>query len=124
MKVDNYGDFINEKFFRKIFNSSKKKNSSKNTDRVQSCVDDILNFLAENDVYNWNRFMMMSPFDREVIDKLIDSSVKNMNELKEVRFRVRLELSDRNQLLEYKQELEQNEEYEKCALIVKKISQK
>lgn len=124
MKVDNYGDFINEKFFRKIFNSSKKNKSSKKTDRVQTCVDDILNFLAENDVYNWDRFMMMSPFDREVIDKLIDSSVKNMNELKEVRFRVRLELSDRNQLLEYKQELEQNEEYEKCALIVKKISQK
>lgn len=124
MKVDNYGDFINEKFFRKIFNSSKKNKSSKKTDRVQSCVDDILNFLAENDVYNWDRFMMMSPFDREVIDKLIDSSVKNMNELKEVRFRVRLELSDRNQLLEYKKELEENEEYEKCALIVKKISQK
>lgn len=124
MKVDNYGDFINEKFFRKIFNSSKKNKSSKKTDRVQSCVDDILNFLAENDVYNWDRFMMMSPFDREVIDKLIDSSVKNMNELKEVRFRVRLELSDRNQLIEYKKELEENEEYEKCALIVKKISQK
>ncbi len=122
MKVNKYDQFINEEFFKKLFRKSKK--TTKNLDRVQSCVDNILNFLAENDVYDWNRFMKMSPFDREVIDKLIDSEVKGMNELKEVRFRVRLELSNRQQLLDYKDELEQLEEYEKCANIVKKLSQK
>jgi hypothetical protein len=66
----------------------------------------------------------MPAFDRSVIDKLIDSEIKTMDELKEVKFRIRLELSDRKQLLEYKDELESNEEYEKCALIVKKLSQK
>jgi len=122
MKVNKYGQFINEEFFRKIFNKSKKK--SKVTDRVQSCVDNILNFLAENDVYDWNRFMKMTPFDREVIDKLIDSEVRGMDELKEVRFRVRLELSNREQLLELKDEMEQSEEYEKCVQIVKRLSQR
>jgi hypothetical protein len=43
--------------------------------------------------------------------------------LEEIRFRIRLELSDRRQLLDYIKELEQNEEYEKCARIVKKISE-
>jgi hypothetical protein len=46
-----------------------------------------------------------------------------MKELGEIRFRIRLELSDRRQLLDYIKELEQNEEYEKCARIVKKISE-
>jgi hypothetical protein len=68
--------------------------------------------------------MKMPVFDRDVINKLIDSEVKTMDELKEVRFRIRLELSDREQLIEYKNELELEEEYEKCALIVKKLSQK
>lgn len=123
MKIERYDDFINEKFFRKIYNSSKKK-SPKKLDRITKCVQDILNFLAENDIYNWDRFMKMTPFDRDVINHLIDSTVKNMDELKEVRFKVRLELSDRSQLLDYKKELEDLEEYERCAIVVKKMSQK
>ena len=47
----------------------------------------------------------------------------NMKELEEIRFRIKLELSNRKQLLDYIKELEQNEEYEKCARIVKKISE-
>jgi hypothetical protein len=124
MKINKYGEFINEEFFRKLYNSSKKNSKVKKTNKVDSCVEGILNFLAENDVYNWDKFLAMPAFDRSVIDKLIDSEIKTMDELKEVKFRIRLELSDRKQLLEYKDELESNEEYEKCALIVKKLSQK
>ncbi len=124
MKINKYDDFLNEEFFKKIFNSSKKNNKVKKDNRVDSCVDSILNFLAENDVYNWDRFLSMSQFDRSVIDRLIDGEIKTMDELREVKFKIRLELSDRKQLIEYKSELESNEEYEKCALIVKKLSQK
>ena len=124
MKINRYSQFINEEFFKKIFNNSKKKNKTTKLSRVDSCVVNILDFLSENDVYNWNGFMKMSQFDRDVINKLIDSEVETMNELKEVRFRIRLELSNREQLIEYKNELELEEEYEKCALIVKKLSQK
>ncbi len=123
MKINNFDEFINEEFFRRIFNSSKKKSPVK-LNRVESCVESILNFLAENDIYNWDKFLNMSPFDRDVINKLIDSEVKDYKELNEVKFKLRLELSNREQLIEYKTELEQNEEYEKCALIVKKLSQK
>lgn len=124
MKINRYDEFINEEFFKKLYNSSKKNSKSKKLNRVDSCVNGILNFLAENDVYNWDKFLSMPAFDRSVIDRLIDSEIKTMDELKEVKFRIRLELSDRKQLLEYKDELESNEEYEKCALIVKKLSQK
>ena len=124
MKINRYSQFINEEFFKKLFNNSKKKNKTTKLSRVDSCVVNILDFLSENGVYNWNGFMKMSIFDRDVINKLIDSEVKTMDELKEVRFRIRLELSDREQLIEYKNELELEEEYEKCALIVKKLSQK
>ena len=124
MKINRYSQFINEEFFKKIFNNSKKKTKYSKLGRVDTCVNSILDFLAENDVYNWNLFLKMSQFDRDVIDKLIDSEVKTMDELKEVRFRIKLELADRKQLMDYKDELESNEEYEKCALIVKKISQK
>jgi hypothetical protein len=124
MKINRYNQFINEEFFKKIFNNSKKKNKTTKLSRVDSCVVNILDFLSENDVYNWSQFLKMSQFDRDVIDKLIDSEVNNMDELREVRFRLKLELGDRKQLMEYKDELESEEEYEKCALIVKKLSQK
>jgi hypothetical protein len=124
MKINRYNQFINEEFFKKIFNNSKKKNKTTKLSRVDSCVVNILDFLSENDVYNWNQFLKMSQFDRDVIDKLIDSEVNNMDELREVRFRLKLELGDRKQLMEYKDELESEEEYEKCALIVKKLRQK
>jgi len=124
MKINRYNQFINEEFFKKIFNNSKKKNKTTKLSRIDSCVVNILDFLSENDVYNWNKFLKMSQFDRDVIDKLIDSEVNNMDELREVRFRLKLELGDRKQLMEYKDELESEEEYEKCAQIVKKLSQK
>lgn len=122
MKVNNFDQFLNEKFFRKVFNSTKRHKTKGN--RVENCVNNILDFLAENDIYNWDKFMLMSPFDRDVIDRIIDTQVRTMEELKEVRFKVKLELSNRQQLLEWKEELEQQEEFEKCAIIVKKLSQK
>ena len=121
--VVKYGDFINEEFFKRIFNRGKKITpESKN--RIDDCVNTIVKFLKENDINDWNDFMSSNKFDKYVIDSIIDKSVNNMQELEEVRFGIRLELSDRQQLLDYKQELEDDEEYEKCALIVKKLSKR
>ena len=122
MKINRYNQFINEEFFKKLFNNSKKRNKTTKLSRVDSCVVNILDFLSENDVYNWNQFLKMSQFDRDVIDKLIDSEVNTMGELKEVRFKLKLELSNRQQLKNLLKEMEIGEEYEKCALIVKKLS--
>lgn len=119
--MNTYMEFINEEFFKKIFNRNKSKDKSLKS-RVDSCVDSILSFLNENDIKDWNDFMRMSTFDRDVVNKIIDHEVKDFKELKEVNFLIRLELSDNQQLREYLKELEKLEDYEKCAKIVKKIN--
>ena len=93
-----------------------------NNDRIKSCTDGILYFLKDNNINDWNEFVNMSQFKRDVINKMIDKGVKDMKELGEVRFNLKLELSDVEQLREYLKELEKNEEYEKCAKVLKKIS--
>jgi protein-arginine kinase activator protein McsA len=93
-----------------------------NNDRIKSCTDGILYFLKDNNINNWNEFVNVSQFKRDVINKMIDKQVKDMKELGEVRFNLKLELSDVEQLREYLKELEKNEEYEKCAKVLKKIS--
>jgi hypothetical protein len=45
-----------------------------------------------------------------------------MEELKDVTFKLKLELSDRSQLRELLSELESNEEYEKCSQVLKKLT--
>jgi hypothetical protein len=93
-----------------------------NNDRIKSCTDGILYFLKDNNINDWNEFINMSQFKKDVINKMIDNEVKDMKELGEVRFNLKLELSDVEQLKEYLKELEKNEEYEKCAKVLKKIS--
>jgi len=117
-RIESYLNFINEEFFKRIGNS-KKKNK-----RVENAVESILKFLHDNEVYDWNDFEKMSPFDREVVNKLIDHTAKDMNDVKDIRFEIKLDLCDTYQLREYLKELESEEEYEKCALVLKKINQK
>ena len=112
-KINNYTKFIKESFFGK-------KTLTKSN--VQSCTDNILSFLKQNDIHDWNSFNKASQFKRDTINKLIDSETKNMDELKEVRFNIRLELSNREELKDYLKELEDKEEYEKCSRIIKKLS--
>lgn len=121
-RIDSYMEFINEEFFKKMFNKKKSKTSKKS--RLDSCLFNILEFLKENGVNDWNDFINMSQFDRQVVDQIIDHEVKNFEELKEIKFLLKLELADVRQLREFLSEYEETEEYEKCAQIVKKISSK
>lgn len=115
-KMYSYRDFINEGIFRKI----KNKNSKKPT--VDDCVTQIINLLGNYDIYTWDDFMSSNKIDKFLINQIIDKSTSNMKELEQVRFKLRLELSNRTQLRDYLKELEDKEEFEKCALIVKKLS--
>lgn len=119
-KIYNYSDFINEEFFKKLFVKNKKKNVSK----IDSSVEEIIKFLSDNDINSWDDFIYSNKTDKYIVNKLIDNSSKNMEDLKEIRFLIRLELSNTQQLKEFLRELEENEEYEKCARIIKKLSQK
>jgi hypothetical protein len=120
-KIHNYVDFLNEEFFKKIFKKDKKSKSESN---INFCVKEVIKFLNDNDINTWDDFIFSKKLDKYIINQIIDASAKDMNELKEIRFRLRLELSNRNQLREYLKELEENEEYEKCAKVLKKMSEK
>jgi len=118
MKLNNYSDFINEAFFRKL---KSRKRTKVIGDKVENCKNEIIKFLEDNGIFTWNQFEKMSPFQRDVINKLVDKNVDTLKDLKEVTFAIRLELSNPNQLKEYLKELETQEEYEKCAKILQKI---
>lgn len=117
-KITNYANFLNEEFYKKI---SKKENESQSS-KIDSCVAKILDFLNQKAIYTWDNFLYSKKADKFIINKMIDDSTKNMREFEELRFKLKLELSSRQQLRDYLVELQSNEEYEKCALIVKKLS--
>lgn len=119
-KIHNYGDFLNEEFFKKIFGRKKSKPQTKSN--IDICVEEIINFLNDNRIYTWDDFIFSKKTDKYTINKIIDGYANNMKELEEIRFRLRLELSNRNQLREYLSELEQSEQYEKCARVLKMMN--
>lgn len=118
-KINKYNDFLNEEFFKKI---SQRGTQQQQKSKIDQCVEDILHFLNERGIFTWEQFIYSKKIDKYTINKTIDSSTKNMKELEEVRFKLRLELSTRQQLKDYLKELESSEEYEKCVLVVKKLS--
>lgn len=119
-KIHNYGDFLNEEFFKKIFGRKKSKPQTKSN--IDICIEEIINFLNDNKIYTWDDFIYSKKTDKYTINKIIDGYANNMKELEEIRFRLRLELSNRNQLREYLSELEQSEQYEKCARVLKMMN--
>ena len=119
-KIHNYGDFLNEEFFKKIFGRKKSKPQPKSN--IDICIEEIINFLNDNKIYTWDDFVYSKKNDKYTINKIIDGHANNMKELEEIRFRIKLELSNRNQLKEYLKELEQIEDYEKCAQVLKMMS--
>lgn len=121
MNVYRYEEFINEAFFRKI---KKNKNSLSKSDSIKLCSEEIINFLNDNNIYTWNNFLGMSPFKREVINKMIDVKVDSLKEVKEVIFLLKLELCNRSQLQNLISEYESEEDYEKCSQILKKLNEK
>lgn len=116
-KIYKYDNFINEEFFKRIIHRKKIEKKP----QLDSCVEEIINFLNENGIWTWDDFITSGKFDRDFINKLIDHAAKDMKELNEIRFKLRLELSNQKQLRELIKELEESEEYEKCATVLKKI---
>jgi hypothetical protein len=99
----------------------KKKEEPKKLSRVDACIEDIIEFLKDNNIKNWDEFMNASGFERWTVNTIIDSNCENKKELDEVRYKIKLKLSDINQLKDMLNEYEDMEEYEKCSEIQKQI---
>jgi len=118
MKIKKFYDFrVNE-----IFGFKKKEKPMVN--RIDACVEDVIVFLKDNNINNWTEFTTSGRFDRFTINTIIDSNCDSKEELDEVRYRLRLKLSNVKQLKSMIQEYEEVEEYEKCSEIKKEISKK
>jgi len=102
----------------------KKKEEPKKLSRIDACVLDVIDFLKDNKINNWTEFTTTGRFDRWVVDKIIDSNCETKEDLEEVRYRIRLNLSDVEQLNYMLKEYEDMEEYEKCSDIQKEIENK
>lgn len=107
-----------------LFDFSKRKSPTQEKNKIDTCVEEILSFLKSNDIFDWNDFISSGKFDRFVIDKLIDSYCDNIDEVNEVKFKLRLNLCDGDQLKKMIIEFEKIEEYEKCSEIKKEIERR
>ncbi len=114
MKIKKFNQ-INEIF------GAKKKEDPKTLSRVDACIEDIIEFLKDNNINDWDGFMNASGFERWTVNTIIDSNCENKEELDEVRFRIKLRLSNTEQLKDMLTEYEDLEEYEKCSEIQKQI---
>ena len=91
---------------------------------IDNCVQDILEFIKDNGYETWDDFVEINTFGRKVVNMLIDNNCKNMDEVKEVKFLIRLKLSDITQLEVMLKEYEKLEDYEKCQIIKSQIENK
>lgn len=89
--------------------------------KIDECVYDIIVYLKDNNILTWDKFIAGGRFDKFVIDKLIDSYCKNINEVNEVKFKLKLELGNESDLQEMLTKYEESEEYEKCSEIKKRL---
>jgi hypothetical protein len=101
-----------------LFESLDKKTMS----RVDAGVLDVIEFLKDNNIHNWTEFTTSGRFDRWVVDKIIDSNCETKEDLNEFRYKLKLKLSDLEQLRLMLKEYEEMEEYEKCSEIQQEMS--
>jgi hypothetical protein len=101
-----------------------KKEEPKKLSRVNACIEDIIDFLKDNNIKNWDEFMDAPGFEKWTVNTIIDTNCENKEELDEVRYKVKLKLSNIEQLKDMISEYEDMEEYEKCSEIQKEIENK
>lgn len=90
---------------------------------VKETSDRILKFLSDNGIFTWEKFYS-SEFARNTINRIIDTSVKTMEEFNEVKFVMKLNLYNDNQLKNMLSRYEKIEDFEKCQIIKSKRDSK
>lgn len=91
-------------------------------DPVQKCVEEIIKFLYERKISTWNEFNSRN-FDRSEVDRIIDTTARDMNEFEEIKFYLKLKLCSVSQLNKMLKPYLDCEDYEKCTLLRNRISE-
>ncbi len=90
-------------------------------DRINNCVDKIISYLSNISIITWDEFISKK-FDRNEVDRLIDTTAKDMNEVHEIKFFMKLKLCNKKQLSNMLNRYLQLEDYSKCILLRDRIS--
>ncbi len=88
--------------------------------RVQDTANGIIKFLQDNKISTWEE-MDNNEFTRNVVNKIIDKSARTFKEVKEIKFLMKLELCNIEELKDLLDNLVKIEDYEKCQKIKDKI---
>lgn len=88
--------------------------------RVQDISNGIVKFLRDNKISTWDE-MHNNEFTRNVINKIIDKSAKTFKEVKEIKFLMKLELYNIEELKDLLESLLKIEDYEKCQKVKDRI---
>lgn len=87
---------------------------------VKSTADTIIKFLKDNKISTWEE-MDENEFSRNVVNKIIDKSARTYQEVEEIKFLLKIELSSVSDLKKMIEEYLKSEDYEKCQIIKNKI---
>jgi hypothetical protein len=96
--------------------------NNQDLDKIQMCANSVLEFLDTIECKNWNHLVDLDRYSREIVNDIINNYCETIEELNEVKFLIRLKLSNKKQLQSLLKEYESIEDYEKCQLILKQIN--
>ena len=114
MKINKFNEIFN-------FKKSKKTESLVFKSKIEECAHDVIEFLKSNNIYTWNQFISGTRYDFFVISQIIDKYCDNVQEVNQVKYLMKLEMGEKEELEELLKEYEEKEEYEKCSEIKKKL---
>jgi hypothetical protein len=104
--------------FNELFNFGTKKEVKPSfKSKFDECAFDVISFLKENGITTWDQFISGGRFDRWVIDSIIDQYCDNMDDVNEVKYKIKLQIGSKQDLQELLSDCESKEEYEKCSEI-------
>jgi hypothetical protein len=107
--------------FKSLFKS---KNKIKPKTELEENVDNILQFLKDNNILTWTDFKKGDKLDKWALDNIIKSSCKSKSDIKFLEFHLRLKLSNINELNKLLNFYLSEEEYERCEDIKNEILNK
>jgi hypothetical protein len=109
------------KSFKKFNDKFFSKNKPVVKTEVEKCYENMLEFMYSNNIKTWDDFVNCGQFKKNLINLIIDKSNLDMNEINEVKFLLRVRLSNKKQLEKLLKNYEDMEDYERCQHILSEI---
>lgn len=92
--------------------------------KLKKAIEEIKIFLAQNEITDYEQYELLSDIDKNMVKLVIDSYANQDIGKEELNFHLELEIcSNIQQLSDLLKKYVENEEYEKCSDITKKMKE-